>query len=809
MAPVSSSKSRLLLLLTEALLIAGSGTAAAQPVANETPADVAQAASPDAEDVDDGPALDEEGVLAALPGETLLLMLWLNGEDRGVIEVRRDGERFATTRAVLRRTGLRLPGDEANPVIELDRLPGAVLRYDADLQALELVVPPEMFGTAPTLLNRVEEYYPPAGSARGALLNYDVYGNLDKSSESVSSLLEFRAFGGQDVFDTTVLVEGRNGGGETSGSVVRLDSGWSRAWPERRLRLLIGDTVTSATSWSRPTRIGGVQLGTDFSLQPYMPTVPIPAFFGSAVLPSQIDLFVNGVRTWTGAVPAGPYELSAGPTRIDGAGQVQVVLTDALGRVTTQAYPIYDTPDLLRAGLSEWSAEAGVVRLDYGIESFSYSDEPTFNGSFRHGVTDWFTLETHAEATPQLAQGGVGAAVLLGQFGVVTGSLAGSHSDAGTGTQWTAGYNWSNGAVYVAGEIQRASPDFADLATQWDGPPLRARDQFQAGVSSRWLGAVGVNYIRYQPAVGPRYRSASVTWSRPLGERLSVYASAEQNLDDRQDRRFMLSISVTPGRGYYANAGWQNDKGHDSVSVTAQRTAPLSGGLGWHVSLNRDIETEKVQGQAEMSWLGPSGEARAGVASFSGRESAFAGYSGSLVLIGGGLYTSRRVDDGFALVSTGGMAEVPVTVENNVVGSTDRHGRLLVTRLNAYERNAIGIDPSNLPAEVMVEDTTAQAVPGRRAGVIVEFPLRTLSAAVLTVTDAGGTALPPGSTVWIEGRTEPLVLGFDGQLYIEDAPPGGVLTIEAEGQACTVHLPTQIEPGGVARLGALRCEARR
>ncbi|HEY6817556.1 MAG TPA: fimbria/pilus outer membrane usher protein [Croceibacterium sp.] len=807
MATASSSRSRLLLLLlTEALLLAVGGAAAARTPADEPQAEAAEAAPPEEDPADLGPALDDEGVLAALPGETLLLMLWLNGEDHGVIEVRRDGESFRTTRAVLRGTGLRLPGDAADPLIALEQLPGAELRYDADLQILELVVPPELFGMAPRLLNQVEIEPAYADSAPGAVLNYDIYGGVDESSTNVSGLLELRAFAGTDVFDTTALVEWHEGGGQSHSSLLRLDSAWSRAWPEKRLRLIVGDTVTSATNWSRATRIGGIQLGTDFSLQPYMPTVPIPAFFGSAVLPSQLELYVNGVRTWTGGVTAGPYELSTGPTRIDGAGQAQVVLTDALGRVTTQVYAIYDTPDLLRAGLSEWSAEVGAVRLDYGIESFSYSDEPVFNGSYRRGITDEFTLEAHAEASPHVAQAGVGAVVLLGELGVVSGSLAASHGNAGTGTQWSAGYNWSNGAVYVAADIQRASDDFADIATPWDGPPQRAREQVQAGVSNRWLGAVGVNYLRYVPAVGPSFRTAGVTWSRPLSKHVSLFASADQNLENRHDRRFMISLNITPGRGHYANVGWQNQQGLDTVSATAQRTAPLSGGLGWHASLSREIDTKREQGQAEISWLGPNGEARVGVSRFAGQEAAFAGYNGALVLIGGGLYSSRRVDDGFALVSTGEFADVPVTVENNVVGRTDSEGRLLVTRLNAYERNLVGIDPGDLPADVVVDVMTARAVPGRRAGVIVEFPLRVLTAATLTVTDAEGAPLPTGSTAWLEGSSEPLVVGFDGQLYIENPPPGGTLTIESEGQACTVRLPAQIEPGGIARLGALRCE---
>jgi outer membrane usher protein len=326
-------------------------------------------------------------------------------------------------------------------------------------------------------------------------------------------------------------------------------------------------------------------------------------------------------------------------------------------------------------------------------------------------------------------------------------------------------------------------------------------------VSSGWLGAVGVNYLRYVPAVGPSFRTAGVTWSRSLSQRVSLFASADQNLDNRDDRRFMISLSITPGRGHYMNAGWQNQQGLDTVSATAQRTAPLSGGLGWHASLSREIETKREQGQAEVSWLGPYGEARAGVSRFAGHEAAFAGYNGALALIGGGLYASRRVDDGFALVSTGEYSDVPVTVENNVVGRTDRNGRLLVTRLNAYERNLVGIDPVELPEDVVIDVITSHAVPGRRAGVVVEFPLRTLIAATLTVTDAAGTPLAPGSLAWVEGSNDPLVVGFDGQLYIENPPPGGQLRIESEGQACTVRLPAQIEPGGIARLGALRCEA--
>ena len=75
----------------------------------------------------------------------------------------------------------------------------------------------------------------------------------------------------------------------------------------------MGDTLTDALSWSRATRIGGIQIGSNFALQPYQITTPMPALLGSATLPSQVDLYINGMRQYSGQVPAGPFQLNTIP----------------------------------------------------------------------------------------------------------------------------------------------------------------------------------------------------------------------------------------------------------------------------------------------------------------------------------------------------------------------------------------------------------------------------------------------------------------------------------------------------------------
>ena len=73
------------------------------------------------------------------------------------------------------------------------------------------------------------------------------------------------------------------------------------------------------------------------------------------------------------------------------------------------------------------------------------------------------------------------------------------------------------------------------------------------------------------------------------------------------------------------------------------------------------------------------------------------------------MFPMRRVYDAFALVSTDGIGEVPVMLENRRVGQTDARGFLLVTALNAWQDNDLSIDPLVLPADVHVARTRLAA----------------------------------------------------------------------------------------------------
>ncbi len=124
-------------------------------------------------------------------------------------------------------------------------------------------------------------------------------------------------------------------------------------------------------------------------------------------MPSDIQLYVNGLRQYSGQVPAGPFQLNSLPN-INGAGNAQVVLTNALGQTTTLNFSLYGEHQLLQQGLSDWSGEIGFVRENYGLDSFDYGHDVVGSGTWRYGITNNFTVEAHGEATNALTDEGIG-----------------------------------------------------------------------------------------------------------------------------------------------------------------------------------------------------------------------------------------------------------------------------------------------------------------------------------------------------------------------------------------------------------------
>ncbi|KJV33363.1 hypothetical protein VI08_11060 [Luteibacter yeojuensis] len=734
----------------------------------------------------------------AVAGEDLYLEVVLNGTttERLMHFIRR-GEALCANAADLRALGFVLPpGDEMRCLLDID---GLRYSYDVGQQRVTIDMPTGRLHLPRQVLNQPERKATKATSGTGLLLNYDVYAAHGGGLGNISGLAELRAFS-EDLgvlSNTSLTRRYQLPGSGWTGDTVRLDTQWRLSFPDKTMVLTVGDTFTGYTSWSRATRIGGIALGTDFALQPYRVTAPLPQFFGQAAAPSSVELYVDGIRQYSGKVPAGPFQLTAVPG-VDQAGQAQVVLTDALGRSSTVTFPFYAARQLLRQGLDDWSVELGTVREAYGIDSFAYGDAPIGSGTWRRGITDRLTLETHAEAGDGRGTAGAGAVWNPFGAGVLNASYAASR---GGGAQYGAGFSWSGRYVNVSLDSLRSNAHYRDVASNYGSPPPRDSDRALIGFNIR-ESSFGANYVRLRYAGNPASRYVGMFVLRNLGRGVAVNASLNQNLDEHADRSFFIGITWALDERTTWTASAQRDRTRTFGTIDASRPIDGDGGFGWHVQGRSGADGG---GLGEMGWLGNDGQVTVGASSIGPSTYTYADANGAVVWMGGHVFAARRIDDAFAVVSTEGAAGIPVLLENRRTGVTDSRGLLLVSRLNAWQDNRLAIDPIDLPADERVQRVDSVVAPSDRSGVMVHFPVKRVRAALAILVDEAGTPLPVGATV-DTGSGEPAIVGYDGQAYLDNLKGSTELTVtKPDGTRCTATLTYPASARDLPQLGPLAC----
>jgi outer membrane usher protein len=787
---------RWLIVLAETGLLLGLLVSAALASDMKTAMDVAV--------VDPALVADGHDSTLGLGGTDLYLDVTLNGAHAGLAHFRYVHGELWASRATLRRLSFALPTGIADPA-RLAALPDVQANYDAANQTLAITAPLSLLSLDTTVLNQPANRRPQPAVSPGMLLNYDVYGTQGPHASSLSAYTELRAFNGAGVLSSTALTQAaHDDGSRWQNRSVRLDTNWSASFPDSLLTVRIGDTLTSALSWSRATRIGGVQIGTNFALQPYLITAPLPSFIGSATLPSAVQLYVNGVRQYNGQVPAGPFELNTMPT-ISGAGNAQVVLTDALGRATTLNFSLYDEHQMLQQGLSDWSAELGVVRNNYGLRSFDYGHDPAGSGTWRYGVSNSFTAEAHAEATSGLTNAGAGGDWLLGDSGgVVSAALARSKNVGSGGALYSLGYSWRDSRFNFDISGTRTRGAYRDVATLYGAPAPSISAQALLGYNTDHLGAFGTSYLhlRYRGQDATRY--ASAYWFKSAGQAWMLNLSVNQNLDRADDRSIFLTATLSLDHNLTVSSGVQHDTNGTSLTLDASQSVPSQGGFGWRTSLHQGSDYNG--GQGELDYLGRYGQLEAGVHAAGDDRYGYANATGALVLMGGGVFAARHIDDGFAVISTDGIAHVPVQLENNPIGTTDRRGLLLITPLNAYQNNQVSIDPMDLPPDVRISQVRTQATPGDRTGTLVRFDITPVRAASVILHDADGQPLPVGSSVTLVGQPGGnAMIGFDGAVYLDTLSKHNTVVVHTPVGSCRTSFDYHGERGNIPAIGPLVC----
>ncbi|MEX5541543.1 fimbria/pilus outer membrane usher protein [Pseudomonas poae] len=747
--------------------------------------------------------------MEAVADAQLFLQLVVNQMDTGrVIAVdQRAGQLFVPASA-LQEVGMTLPGDFGTRV-PLDTVPGLHSDYDSTGQRLLLDVPPSWLQEQ-FIGNRNTYPRTQAMSSFGALLNYDVYFNdTDEGGSYLAAWNEVRLFDNWGTLSTTGQFRQTLAGGISASTLNngyrRYDSTWRFSDDERLLTYEAGDVISGSLPWSSSVRLGGVQLSRDFAVRPDLVTYPLPQFAGEAAVPSSVDLFINGYKSESALLQPGPYTLTNIPF-INGAGEAVVVTTDALGRQVSTTVPFYVTSTLLQQGLTDFSVAAGTLRRDYALRDFGYGSGVA-SGTFRYGYSDNVTLESHAEASSNLSLGGLGGNLRLGNFGVLNTAISQSRFDGRSGQQLSLGYQYNSTRYSLSYQRVERRDDYADL-TLVDTPYAslsKRSEQVTLSLNLQRFGSLGVGYFDVQAADDSRTRLLNLSWSKPLWRNTSFYLSANREIGDRNWAMQAQLVIPFDLNGSLAVSTERSKDGASRQRLNYSSAVPSEGGVGYNLGYAQgDGPTYR---QADLTWRLQSVQLQAGVYGSSDAETRWADASGSLVWMGGNVFAANRINDAFVVVSTQGFAGIPVRYENQLVGQTDRHGHLLVPWSSAYYRAKYEIDPLNLPPNIQSENVEQRVSVRRGSGYLLEFPLRRVLAASITLVDRQHQELPLGSLVVHEQSNTQAVVGWDGLVYLENLSAHNTLQVTlGEGQSCQAAFDIDEQQQDVPLIGPLVCQ---
>ncbi|MGG6895519.1 fimbria/pilus outer membrane usher protein [Rhizobium sp. BR 315] len=730
---------------------------------------------------------------------------------------------LAATAEELREVGIKPPAHaEGDKLIELGALPG--LSYQVDDPTQRVYIQANDKERAPHVINvRQEEeskaQTPQAGY--GAVLNYSLYASsnsLFKNDSSIfqgiSGSFDARLFSPYGTLSQSFIAGYSNG---SLDGVTRLNTTWSYSDAKNLITYRAGDLTTGGLSWTRPVYFGGIQFQRNFSLRSDLVTQPLPAFAGTAAVPSTLEIYAQNVRTYSGDVPAGPFEVTNLPV-FSGGGQATVVLRDSLGRETTQTLPFYSSNRLLRRGLMDFSAELGVPRRNFGTESDDYDNRIMGVATARYGLTDWLTLEGHFEGGTDLLNGGAGAAFPLGAWGVASVAAAASKSGDRSGALVNASLELNHNRWALYARVQRAFDDYDDIASVSAKPTASSAGEFtifstgvpraidQITVSAPTpldLSSLNLSYTRLENADGTKSNIASLSYSQTF-KHATLYATAFTDLDERSNFGVFAGLSIPFGSNITANTGVQS--GPDGLALVADVSKSMqqeNGSFGWRL---RTSEGQDRNREAAVSYRAPFGQVEAGVQQQDRDARATVRMDGAIAAAGGGVFTTNRIDDAFAVVDVG-APDVEVQQQNRPVGKTNQNGRILVPNLNSYEPNTVSIDPKNLPVDADVPATKEVVVPADRSGVVVKFGVAEApQAALVTIGDKNGAPLPAGLSGKLQGSDEEFVIGYDGQAYIRGLHERNSIEVSLEdGSMCHAQFTYEAKRGEQVAIDNVRC----
>jgi outer membrane usher protein len=598
----------------------------------------------------------------------------------------------------------------------------------------------------------------------------------------------------------------------------------------RLTTIILGDTTAIGDVLGGGMMMGGLSVARNYGLDPYYVMLPTQRISGTALTPSTVEVYVNGQLVRREVLPPGQFSMQNLPVTT-GSGETRVVVRDAFGAAQTIVNPYYMALGTLAKGLHDFSYNVGFARTNYSTESWNYGP-PGFLMRHRFGLTDWLTVGMRAEGSQRMVSGGpsLGVRLPLGELGMaaaVSGQdrFAGaaallSYSFIGQPLGFQLGARWQSREYATLSQSPSSLPPPNSLPT--NVPSSTDRMLFDVTTSAaKNITQVASLSLQYQ---GTEMREqgwsnritlmANRTVTRWMYAFATVSTIRRRGLPAEYDN--FVGLNFTPAdrvtAGVTRSDHWGGQSSHGGTTqAILQQSLPLGPGLGYRVVA---AQGESDINQANAQYQGAYGRIEADYQHLgygtNERGHATLTATGGLVLIGGRPFLTRPLQSSYALIRVPGVGGVHGLMSNQVVGTTDSRGDLLIPNLLPYYGNRIGIDDKDIPLDHDIGTTERTIAPPFKGGVVVPFPVRlVLSVSGTVVVEDGGVAsVPAYGQIIVKVATESVVSPLDeaGNFYLENVPPGSYSAeVQYAAGVCTFPLVVAQGAAALVNVGTLRC----
>lgn len=653
------------------------------------------------------------------------------------------------------------------------------------LLQLHLEIPAQQFADL-KLQGHQREQIELTQASPGFYLNYDISATHNDDISTASGYAELGMFNAWGSFKYSSL---HNYDNLTQAvQSMRLDSVWRTDFPDQMASLYLGDFTTRTAGWDRNLRAAGIKWETNFTTQPELIKAPFLAFTGLANEPSTVDLYINDALRFRRSIPAGPFSIDDLPS-LTGYGDVQMVITDTLGRTQVVRQSYFADRRVLRTGLHDYSYALGAVRYDYGLRQADYRGW-LVNAYHRYGMSPTWTAEYSARLSDHYQMISFGGVHVLPWRNSLNFSIATSHQRSETGHLLQLGIQHQRRSFSFGIDLQKSFDGFqiSQLEQVKELPELQLSSFVTWSSSS--FGNMRLAYTE-QTDIGQNVAFVNAGYSTNLGSVGYLSLNVLQFVTDEKELQVSINFNIPLGSRTNFTAGGTHYNQRDVAFVQVQRQAPAGYGFGYrlrHGFLEQsrsqaDVNSKTSYGNYELNYENAQALNTPGSKN---RETYRASIAGSLVALttaeGNYFSMGQPIQDSFGLVQLPKLRDIKIYADNQHVATTNADGLALIPRLRAYQRNRIRLDAEDLPFHANFSSLQREVAPYHRSGIVIDFPISKAMSVMINVVDTHGNFIPVGAQAQLAELqlTElgtSIMIGYDGLLYIAALEQSTLVTI--------------------------------